>query len=412
MRDASTGSVATGKPDSRGGQSPRVHSHVRSDEEAVAGERGSVRPLPRAAGQAPGRTAAVCEARRSFQAALPVTERPVSPEELFSREIPRFRRSERSLHWAIAVPFLLCLVSGVFLKLFFNVLHSDLVAHAVLLWVHRFSGVLLILLPTWVAWRHRSDLSLYLYNVKRAWSWTADDLKWLALVGLASLSKKIALPEQHKFNAGEKINFMVLMLTYPMLVATGVLLLVPGIQFLSFIVHVIVAVLAAPLIIGHLYMAVVNPETRIGLSGMFSGNVDREWAKHHYAKWYREHHGEDERPPTVASAPPGGLAGGVASASANADKPTNAQAMRAADVGGIEFSFTEKEVRKALFEHAPDWLPEEARKQWAKGEIGIAGLFDMIPHWIDPEEAVRDLRDAEVRTYAQLRLGNPIDDLR
>ncbi len=221
---------------------------------------------------------------------------PQSPEELFSREIPRFRWSERALHWAIAIPFLVCLASGVVVKLFFNKLHSGILTRTALLWVHRGSGVFLILLPIWVAWRHRKDLSLYLYNIKRAWSWTADDLKWLALVGLASLSKRIALPEQHKFNAGEKINFMALMLTYPALVATGVLLLTPGIHFLSFIVHVSVAILAAPLIVGHIFMAVINPDTRIGLSGMFSGNVDREWAKHHYGKWYRENFGDDEKP--------------------------------------------------------------------------------------------------------------------
>jgi len=220
-------------------------------------------------------------------------------EEVFSTQIPRFRRSERSLHWAIAIPFLVCLVSGVAASLFFNRLHSGIVTHALLLWVHRGSGILLLLLPSWVAWRHRRDLSLYLYNVKRAWSWTSDDLKWLALIGLASLSKKIALPEQHKFNAGEKINFMTLMLTYPVLVVTGLALLMPGTQFLSFIVHIGVAVLAAPLIVGHLFMAVVNPDTRIGLSGMFSGKVDREWAKHHYAKWYRENFGDTEPLPEV-----------------------------------------------------------------------------------------------------------------
>jgi formate dehydrogenase gamma subunit len=219
-----------------------------------------------------------------------------SAEEIFSREIPRFRKSERALHWAIAIPFLLCLTSGVGVKLFFNTLHSGLLMRSALLWVHRGSGVLLLLLPVWVAWRHRTELSLYLYNVKRAWSWTADDLKWLALIGLASLSRKIALPEQHKFNAGEKINFMALMLTYPLLVGTGVFLMTPGIHFLSFIAHVAVAFLSAPLIVGHLFMAVVNPDTRVGLSGMFSGNVDREWAKHHYTKWYRENFGADRAP--------------------------------------------------------------------------------------------------------------------
>ena len=227
---------------------------------------------------------------------------------LFAREIPRFRRSERALHWAIAIPFMVCLFSGLAVKLLFNQLRPDTLTHATLYWVHRLSGVCLLLLPTWVAWRHSHDLSLYLYNVKRAWTWTRDDLKWLALAGPAAMSRRISLPEQHKFNAGEKLNFMALTLTYPVLVASGLVILLPGMYFLTWIVHVSVAVLAAPLIIGHVFMAVVNPDTRIGLSGMFSGNVDREWARHHYAKWYRENFGENEGEGSAGAGAPAALA--------------------------------------------------------------------------------------------------------
>ena len=63
-----------------------------------------------------------------------------------------------------------------------------------------------------------------------------------------------------------------------------------------------VAVVATPLILGHIFMATVNPETRVGLSGMISGFVDRQWARHHYAHWYREHYGELERGPAVPAA--------------------------------------------------------------------------------------------------------------
>lgn len=222
---------------------------------------------------------------------------PVSPEEataLFSKEILRFRRSEREIHWSIAIPFLVCLATGILAKLFFNQLHPQTLTHASLRWVHRASGIFLLMLPSWVAWRHRHELSLYLYNIERAWTWHPDDFKWLALSGPAALSKKITLPEQHKFNAGEKLNFMALTMSYPVLVATGLTVLMPGMHFLTWVVHVSVAVLSAPLIFGHIFMAAVNPETRIGLSGMFSGNVDREWARHHYTKWYRENFGEDE----------------------------------------------------------------------------------------------------------------------
>jgi len=54
------------------------------------------------------------------------------------------------------------------------------------------------------------------------------------------------------------------------------------------IFHCALAATAVPLLLGHMFMATVNPNTRVGLSGMISGWVSREWAEHHYARWYRE----------------------------------------------------------------------------------------------------------------------------
>jgi hypothetical protein len=53
-------------------------------------------------------------------------------------------------------------------------------------------------------------------------------------------------------------------------------------------VHFALALIAAPLMLGHIFMATVNPSTRVGLQGMISGFVDRDWARHHYTRWYRE----------------------------------------------------------------------------------------------------------------------------
>ena len=115
-------------------------------------------------------------------------------------------------------------------------------------------------------------------------------------MGLASISKRFELPEQGKFNAAEKINFMMLMSTYPLYIITGIFLWFTQGALLSWLIHFGMAMLATPLLIGHKFMALINPETKIGLSGMFSGYVDRKWAKHHYAKWYREHFEESPIP--------------------------------------------------------------------------------------------------------------------
>ena len=66
---------------------------------------------------------------------------------------------------------------------------------------------------------------------------------------------------------------------------------------LSWLLHALMAMMAVPLILGHLYMALIDPGGRRGLQGMISGFVDRQWAKHHYRRWYREHHEPCEEPP-------------------------------------------------------------------------------------------------------------------
>jgi hypothetical protein len=145
----------------------------------------------------------------------------------------------------------------------------------------------LIAFPLVTAIRNPRDYRLHLDNIRQAWSWALDDLKWLVLMGAAAISSRVRLPEQGKFNAAEKLNFMMVMSTYPVFIVTGLLLWMPGIRFLPWIIHVGLAIVATPLMLGHIYMALINPGTRVGLGGMITGYVDRQWAKHHYQRWYR-----------------------------------------------------------------------------------------------------------------------------
>jgi formate dehydrogenase subunit gamma len=204
-----------------------------------------------------------------------------------STQILRFRRSERLLHWSIAVPFMICYATAAALFLFFN-LRSPQTSRLVLSWVHRVAGAGLIAFPLLTVLRNRREYRVHFDNIKQAWIWAWGDIKWLLLMGAAAVNSKIKLPEQGKFNAAEKLNFMMVMGTYPIFIVTGLLLWVPGIHFVSWTVHVGLAVIATPLMLGHIYMALVNPSTRVGLSGMVSGYVDRDWASEHYHRWYRE----------------------------------------------------------------------------------------------------------------------------
>jgi len=202
-------------------------------------------------------------------------------------EILRFRVSERHLHWAIAVPFLICYATALALVTIYNP-DPTRPYRAVFSWVHRLSGAGLFLAPTVTLLWHRRDFRIHFANTCTAWRWRLDDIRWLLLMGRATFDKRIALPHQEKFNAAEKINFMVLTATWPIYVVTGVLIWLPGVAFLSWIIHLSMAAAATPLIFGHIFMATVNPDTRVGLSGMISGYVDRHWAHHHYRHWFEE----------------------------------------------------------------------------------------------------------------------------
>jgi formate dehydrogenase subunit gamma len=213
-------------------------------------------------------------------------------------KILRFAKSERLVHWAIAGPFLICFVSASILFFIYNPDRSR-PYRSLFSGIHRASGLALIVLPMWATLWCRGDVRVHWYNVKQAWTWMFDDFKWLFLILFAAICPAIKLPEQGKFNAGEKINFMVLLVTYPLYIASGLLLWITRVAPLSWLLHVFMAIFATPLLLGHLYMAMINRSGRVGLPGIISGFVDRDWAKHHYGRWYRKHYESSEPRPEI-----------------------------------------------------------------------------------------------------------------
>ena len=204
-----------------------------------------------------------------------------------SQKIMRFRKSERNIHWAMAIPFMLCLVTALIRVYFFNPDPTRPYLE-IISWIHRISGVAFIIFPLIEAIKSRNDIRIYIQDIKQVWVWTFEDVKWLCLIGLSAISKKISLPDQGKFNAAEKLNFMLITISYPLYIVTGIVIWMTKGILLSWMIHFGLAVLAIPFVSGHLYMAMVNPSTRKAFSGMTSGFVDREFVKHHHTLWYRE----------------------------------------------------------------------------------------------------------------------------
>jgi formate dehydrogenase subunit gamma len=162
---------------------------------------------------------------------------------------------------------------------------------------HRVFGVFLIVLPPLSLLRGRADWRIHVANMREGWRLTRTDIRWLLLFPMHTLNSRIELPEQGKFNAAEKLNFMMVSACYPLYIATGILIWLPGVAFVAYLSHYAMAAVGVPLVAGHIFMATVAPETRVGLSGMITGWVDRGWAKRHYRRWYREQFEPDQPAP-------------------------------------------------------------------------------------------------------------------
>lgn len=210
-----------------------------------------------------------------------------------SSEILRFQWGERLVHWSIALPFIICYLSAVVLVLVYNP-DPQRPHRAIFATVHRASGICLFALPTLAILIQPRFWRLHLTNIFAAWIWTFDELKWLLLMAPAAIFKRIKLPEPGKFNAAEKINFMVVMISGPIFILTGLLIWLPQVKsFYPWIAHVVLAGIITPLMFGHIFMATINPSTRVGLKGMITGFVSRHWAAHHYPRWFRKHHASE-----------------------------------------------------------------------------------------------------------------------
>jgi formate dehydrogenase subunit gamma len=189
----------------------------------------------------------------------------------------RFSKTELTLHWANALFFFLLLATGLILYL-----PSLSVAFGQrTLWqdVHFYSGIAWVsVLAVIVLFGDRRGI---LRTAREVDSFDRDDLRWLA-------GKKPA--PQGRFNAGQKINTALTAAFTVLFLVTGLLLWFgerdTSWRFAStVVVHDGLMYVALVLLIGHLYLAVINPATRHALRGITTGSVSEKWAATHHSKW-------------------------------------------------------------------------------------------------------------------------------
>lgn len=203
------------------------------------------------------------------------------------RLIERFTPTERTLHWSMALSFVALASSGI-VMLFGKHILLPFFGLTLFGWlaflcknIHNFVGPIF-------------TVSIILFFIKFARDNlpSASDIKWMAKLGGLLSGAHVS---SHRFNAGEKIIFWGGVVGLGLIVsASGFVLdkLVPGFEYsraymqIASIVHIAAAMLAAGMVIGHIYLGTIGMEG--AYESMRTGYVDDVWAKEHHDLWYAD----------------------------------------------------------------------------------------------------------------------------
>ncbi|WP_295455404.1 formate dehydrogenase subunit gamma [uncultured Thiodictyon sp.] len=197
------------------------------------------------------------------------------------QDLNRYTASERANHWVVGISFILLALSGLafFHPAFFPL--TQLFGGPV--WtriLHPYVGVVMALAFLIIFVR------FWRLNVMRAMDWA-----WLSKVKTMVDGNDHDMPEQGKYNGGQKALFWLLALCMLLMAVSGIAIWRAWFGFeitavrLGAVVHAAVGALMIGLIMVHIYAAIWVKGT---VRAMWYGTVTRGWAKQHHRGWYRQ----------------------------------------------------------------------------------------------------------------------------
>src|SRR5256885_4021997 len=200
------------------------------------------------------------------------------------RRIVRFNAFERAVHWMTATCFIILALTGLNIT-FGKPLLLPLIGEPA------FAGW-----AQWAKYAHNYLSFPFTIGVFCIFlMWIAGnipnrvDVEWLKRGGGIVGHNH---PPAHRFNAGQKMIYWIVVLGGTAVAITGYLLMFPfyvtdiqGMQ-LAQTVHAIVAVLFVAAMLGHIYIGTIGMEGAFDAMG--EGTVDENWAREHHRLWMEQ----------------------------------------------------------------------------------------------------------------------------
>ena len=197
------------------------------------------------------------------------------------KDLVRYTASQRSNHWTVGISFILLALSGLaFFHPAFWPLTQLFGGGTWTRILHPYFGVLMTL----------SFLILGIRFFKLNLMGKVD-FQWLARIGEMVNGDDHNMPEQGKYNGGQKLMFWALALCMLLLTVSGIVMwrawfdAPVGVVRLGVVVHAATAAVMIALIFVHVYAAIWVKGT---IRAMWYGTVTRAWAKQHHRAWYKQ----------------------------------------------------------------------------------------------------------------------------
>ena len=197
------------------------------------------------------------------------------------KDLQRYTAEERANHWIVGICFILLALSGL---AFFHPAFYPL--------TQLFGGgVWARILHPIIGWLMMIGFVVMYFRFKALNRMEPADREWLDRVGEMMDGNDHNMPEQGKYNGGQKAMFWAMSVCMLLLFVSGIILWRAYFSFpvdvvrLGAVVHAAVAAIMIAMIFVHVYAALWVRST---VRAMVYGTVTRAWAKQHHAAWYRQ----------------------------------------------------------------------------------------------------------------------------
>ncbi len=215
--------------------------------------------------------------------------------------LERFSLAERLGHWSHAISFIALLLTG--LALVFRGFGAALGSEGLKFFqqIHHFMAYPFTFLTLLILAVGAPKATVQW--LKECFTWTKSDWSFIRAYPASFFGFKTVLPEQGKYNAGQKLNSILTIIGFLVMIATGWPMLFPasfspGLVAWARPVHSLGATVLGAVLIGHAYLAILHPHSRESLKGMLKGSISLEYARVHHSLWVKRIL-NDKRPPSA-----------------------------------------------------------------------------------------------------------------